>query len=279
MFLDETLDQRIGERLIRENEAESAKHNSSGRLSAGMLGKPLQVQILKAIGVPQKKFDAYTLKKFKRGTQVEDWMVGYMGEGEEQVFAQYRDCIGYIDKLIKVTDYYDPAWVQKVGSLLPREIKSVTNMKFKRISNAGGKGHPVADRGHRLQGAMYALAKGTDYFCIDYVASDDFRILSLIHKTADSKAEVDKAIQDFYDATQNGRLPAFEPAEAWMGKPEWADYPEWVELSSEEALKRLQTQYPEQYGNLKNYPAYVAGLDAEREARAKEVKDEITTTV
>jgi hypothetical protein len=268
MFIDNTLDQRIGEKLVAENIVEQGNHTSSGRLSASGLGKPLLFSVLKAIGVPGKPLDEYVLRKFRRGHQVEAWVVRHMGNGEAQRFVNYRGVVGYVDFIVDVRDFYkDEDWVQKVGSRLVREIKSVTNMKFKRLDY---KGSPEADRSHRLQGTLYALALGDDYYAIDYIASDDFRILSLIYHVKDTKDEVLRIINEFDTHTKNGTLPAFSAPEKWMENPDYADYPEWIGISSEAALRKLQSEFPQQYENLVGYEAYVAGIDAEREARKAE---------
>lgn len=273
MFVDATLDQRIGEQLLADNNREREEHLSSGRLSAGMLGQPRQWQVLKVIGVPQKLIDEYVLRKFKRGNQVEDWIVAHMGEGEAQKFIEYRGVVGFIDKLQHVPSFYkDPAWIQKIGNFLPREVKSVTNMKFKRLQAQRG-----ADKGHRLQATMYALAEGVAYYAVDYVASDDFRILSLVYDVRETKDEVDFIIGSFDAHMKNGIIPKFEPFEGWQANEAYNNYPEWSALTPEQCLLKLEREYPDQFWNLTHYEEYLEKIKVERERRhaEKEAAEEV----
>ena len=65
----------ISEVLRKENVAKRAEHIKSGKLSAGSLGNPTQWQILHTLGVESKEIDDYTLAKFRRGNDVEDFVV------------------------------------------------------------------------------------------------------------------------------------------------------------------------------------------------------------
>src|SRR3990167_6388131 len=71
----ETADRAISQTLREANEKRDREHISSGKLSASMLGKPLQDQILKSIGVPQKQVDDYILRKFIRGIHCVEWVL------------------------------------------------------------------------------------------------------------------------------------------------------------------------------------------------------------
>jgi hypothetical protein len=262
MILDTTLDQTIGRKLLADNSRERQEHLSSGKLSAGALGQPRQWQVLKAIGVPGKEIEEYVLRKFKRGIQVEDWITSHMGTGEPQKYVEYRNVVGFVDKLMIVPEFYGEDWIEKVGTLLPREVKSVTNMKFKWLNKT-----KEADIGHRLQGSLYALSLGLAYYAIDYVASDDFRIMSLIYDVRDTRDEVERIIGSFDAHVANGIVPVFEPYVDWQKNPDYNNYPDWVGLSADQVMRKLTTEFPEQAANLADYPAYLERIQAERDKR------------
>ena len=224
MKIDTFIDNQIGIKLLECNKIESEKHRPSGKLSAGMLGKPLQWQILKILGVPTKDFDEYTLRKFLRGKQIEQWLISEIPDVvETNKFVEYKDCVGYVDAVVDTKDYN-----YKLGTI-PHEIKSVANRKFKRIEKAND-----ADRSHKLQAGLYALAMGSEHFAIDYAASDDLRIKSFVYETIGIKAEIDNIIKVFYETLESKIVPVFQPCELWQENPKYSDYPEWQELNLEE---------------------------------------------
>lgn len=228
MIVDTYIDNQIGFKFIESNNKERENHKSSGKLSAGMLGKPLQWQILKTIGVATKEFDEYTLRKFYRGKQIENWLINEMPNIiETNKFVEYKDCIGYVDAVVDTKDYNI-----KIG-VIPHEIKSVANAKFKRIN--GG-----ADRSHKLQAGLYALAMDTKHFAIDYVASDDLRVKTFIYETAEVKNEIDLIIKTFYETLKLGIVPVFQATEKWQENPKYSDYPEFAELAQEEINNKLK---------------------------------------
>lgn len=232
-IIDNHIDKWISQILISENEKEKDKHISSGKLSAGMLGKPLQSQILKVKGVPPKQVDEYVLRKFQRGKDVEKWLVEKIpGICDKQKEVQYRNVIGFADAIVSTMNYEFPC------GKIPHEIKSVTNAKFKNICKSG-----EADRGHILQACLYALALGTTHFAIDYVASDDYRIQCMVYKTADFKPEVERIIDRFDKQLASGVIPAFVAEEAWQKNPAYADYPDWINLTEEEVNKKFKEEY------------------------------------
>jgi hypothetical protein len=166
-IIDSHIDRHISKVLLAKNSIDKEEHISSGKLSASMLGKPLQSQILKVMGVPQKDVDEYVLRKFQRGKDVEDWLVKNIpGIVEAQKPALYRDVVGFIDVVVDTKDYDFKCGV------IPLECKSVTNLKYKNIQREG-----KADRGHILQACLYALSEKTSHFSICYIASDDLQNL------------------------------------------------------------------------------------------------------
>jgi hypothetical protein len=236
------LDKLISQRLLEQNDTERANHVSSGKLSASMLGQPLQWQILKVIGVPAKPFDEYTLRKFKRGKDIENWFISEVSPNFKQPFVEYRSTVGYVDLILTQNESFD----FPLG-IVPHEVKSVANAKYKRIGKAG-----EADRSHKLQATLYALAKNSDYYAIDYIASDDLRIETWIYETKDTKGEVDDIITKFQEQLKLKVVPVFEEIEAWQKNPIYQNYPEWATLTAEECMNKLKSEFPDAFNKLTN---------------------------
>src|SRR6266540_3542492 len=148
-IIDNAINQFIDDSLMRDNAEREAKHESSGKLSASMLYQPLRFQVLKTLGAPRKPLDPYVLGKFKRGNDVEDWYVGKIGEMgalvDRQKIVEYRGVIGFVDALV------DSDKMQFKKGIMPHEVKSVTNMKLKRIAKT------EVDWHYKMQACLYAL--------------------------------------------------------------------------------------------------------------------------
>lgn len=245
MLIETHLDKEVS-RVVRElNDAESLKHTPSGKLSAGSLMEPLQWQILKALGVGKPEFDDYTLRKFLRGKQVEEWLLSHTPSLlKSQEFVEYRGVVGYVDAIVE-TDKYD----HNLG-IIPHEIKSVTNAKFKRLMKT-----KEADSGHKLQGGLYALALGASHYAINYVATDDLRIATFIYPVADIKEEIDQIITDYDNQIEKQVIPIFEPRFSWQANKLYNKFPEWSELTEEECQLAINYHFPnawEEYKEKKN---------------------------
>lgn len=226
MIHDSFLDRHIGELLRAADEAKSAKHVPSGRLSASSLGDPLQWQILRAMGVPTEPIDDYTLRKFKRGNDVEEWYLTTIPDvlaRQEEVL--YRGVVGYLDSMVETAQWEFPS------GKLPLEVKSVSNAKFKRIEAQG------ADDNHKLQCGLYGLAKEAENFAISYIATDDYRVKTFIFKTEDFAKEINQIIARFDKQRATGKVPAFEPVQKWQANAKYNRYPQFSELSAEAATE------------------------------------------
>lgn len=247
MIIDDTLDRVIGENILRKFDEDRENHIPSGKLSASILGNPLQWQVLKVIGVPSE-FDEYVKRKLQRGKDVEDWIVGHiLGLVETQKEANYRNTVGYIDAVVDSSKY------QFKCGVIPHEIKSVANAKYLRIVGKKEKPGQGADHSHCLQATLYALSMGTQYAAIDYVAADDYRVTTYVLKTSTFESEVNEIITKFYNTMKSGLFPVFEPIEKWQAMPNYNAYPEWSNLTSGECLDKLKTEFPESYEKLINY--------------------------
>ncbi len=227
------IDRWISQILIANNQKDREEHISSGKLSASMLGKPLQEQILKVKGVPQKEVDEYVLRKFQRGKDVEDWLVKNLPALiTTQKPVEYRNVVGLIDAVVSTS-----GWERDFGQI-PLEVKSVTNAKYKNIIRSG-----EADRSHILQACLYALAENKPYFAVCYIASDDYRIWTMVFKTSDYKDKVDTIIDTFEKQLASEMIPVFEAIESWQKNKMYALYPEFMDLTEEDVNKKYKELY------------------------------------
>lgn len=215
--IDPSLQEEFAKELLKRNA--DREHVSSNWLSPSRLGWPVQWQVLYALGVPQKPLDEYTLRKFYRGHEVEDKVAEMCKLEGRQTPIEYKGIKGFADAI-------------KNG--IPYEIKSVTNMKFKHIQKQG------ADRSHKLQAACYALALGVPQYAICYVASDDYRILTLVYQTALAEESVNRSISEFQKWMEEKTIPPFIAIEAWQASSDYNMYPDWSELSPDQLASKAK---------------------------------------
>jgi hypothetical protein len=229
MILDNFIDKQIGQRFLELDAEKESKHVSSGKLSASMLGQPLQWQILKILKIASKPIDEYTLRKFHRGKQIEEWLINEIPDKvETQKFVEYRNVVGYIDLICDTK-----AWEWNNG-IIVAEIKSVNNLKYKRIIKGG------ADRSHRLQACLYAIAENKDKYSIIYVSTDDLRVQTYIYNTEEDSKEVNDIITRFDSQMGKKEIPTFKAEEDWQKNPTYQNYPEWSNLNQEEINEKVK---------------------------------------
>lgn len=232
--VDNYLDRMFGAQLVAENHIKSALHISSGKLSASGLGAPLQWQILKSLGIFERVIDDYTLRKFERGNHIEkEYLLRIPGILVDRKYVEYRDCVGYTD----VAQIDTTEWDYPCG-IIPVEVKSVSNMKYKRIV-----AQMSPDRGHALQGALYALSEGSENFAVSYIASDDYRVLTFLLKTADWKPKVDFIIDRYQAQKATGKIPVFVPEEKWQASRDYNNFPDWSDLNEEQISEKIEQIY------------------------------------
>jgi hypothetical protein len=236
------LDRYIGDKLIALDKERESSHESSGKLTASMLGMPMQWNILKVIGVPKDPMDEYTLRKFVRGRQIEEWLRENLpGIINREKFVEYKNTIGFVDALVDMRDWNLP----DLG-VIPHEIKSVTNAAFKWIIKEGG-----ARENHRLQATLYALALGASHYVIEYLASDDLRVETFLYETKDTSEQVEKEIEDFHNQLATRIVPVFTPTYGWTEKKEYNSYLRFVNLTEKEIEEVLKAEYPQSYEKLR----------------------------
>lgn len=225
----------------------------SGRISASMMGKPVLWNVLKLMGIPTKEFDPYLLRKFARGIQAEEWFTGNLIKSEPfryttQQRVSYRGGIGYVDLAENKQSY-----------IKPHEVKSVTNMKFKRLTKGFVRKDIQAtgvDLHHALQAAYYALANESPDFTIHYVASDDLRVASYELITADYQVQIDDMIDRIEDALSRGQIPEFESVVDWQNNKTYWDYPELYGMNAMQIETYLQANHKQAYDRLKSKEVY-----------------------
>ena len=210
MRIEEAINRAIDDRLVAQNKLREELHNPSGKLSASKLGDPVQWQVLHVLGVPKKELDPYTLRKFLRGNDVENWLVDFIpGLVSKQLFLEYRDVVGYADCVVD-TKGYD----FKLGTI-PLEIKSITNANYKWLKNGSS-----PNESHQLQAAFYGIAMGVEQALLSYIASDDYRVRCFVIEVDDYRKKIDEIIDRYIEAKlaweKDGVVPVFEPLEKWQ---------------------------------------------------------------
>ena len=215
MKVNPAIQEIIAAKVIAE-EAENAKKEPSGRLSASRLGWPIQWMMLHYYKIPQKPIDEYTLRKFQRGKDVEERVMKWLAPAPQQmqVPVTYRGVVGIADVILEY----------------PIEVKSVTNQAFKYKMKDG------TSYGHSLQGMLYAKALGFEQFGVAYVASDDYRVLCFEEEVTD---EVDKIIDAYEAQVSLGNVPVFVAKEKWQAMKAYNPYLEWMNLNQEEINNKL----------------------------------------
>lgn len=218
---------KIVEKDTIEIEKKRAKeHVSSGKLSASMLGMPIQWQILKWLGVEPKKNDLYTQLVFRRGRDVEEWLINILKKDhsvDEQIKCLYKGAVGYLDVL---AEYH------------PIEIKSTNSMAFKHILKEGN-----AKKSHLLQGAFYAISLGIPEFSVCYVNTDNYQIRTFTYKAKKFKREIDSIIRDFDTCREKKEIPVFSEIERWNKLPQYCQYPDFVNKTKEELYTIAEVLY------------------------------------
>lgn len=228
-IVDNYIDREIGKQILEESKARDLAHKSSGKLSASRLGDPLQWQVLNVLGVDKEPLDEYIVRKFERGRQIEAWVLKYFKCVDTPPYVEYRGVVGLIDALVDTVGWDFP------HGIIPVEIKSVANAKFKRIVREG------PDKGHIYQAVLYGLAKDTEWVAICYIASDDYRVQTFMIKVEDYKKEIDDIITRFDNAIKNKTIPLFEPREKWQSNRLYNKYYNWA-LKSKEELADLSKE-------------------------------------
>ncbi len=223
----------INTEMRKRNRTEKKEHKRSGKLSASKLYDPLLEQCLYILGVPTKENDDYSLRLFSRGNEVENWVVDKLPEGNTQKVAEYRDCVGLIDYIDSDDDIY--------------EIKSLKASQFKWIMKSGAK------EGHKWQACLYALSEGSSTFTVLYAVADDYRITTHTYATKDYKLAVDSSINAVERTLASGVLPKWEARAKWQENPMYSKYPEWISLTDEGVMIKLEKEFPDQYEKLQDW--------------------------
>lgn len=268
---------KVHQRLIDSNEAKQKDRERSGKISGGKLGKPTLWAVLDIIGVPDE-FDPYVLGKFQRGNDVEDRAIEFLtgidqrevepgvlvdskpnavltGKFMMQKKGGYRGGIGYIDLSQVVGKVPDDMKDIPPELWVYHEMKSSTKMAYDKVSASGRykgvvdieKGVGVPYLHHALQIAYYCLGDEVSRGFLHYLNADDYRLCSFAINPLDYKEEIDKEIDDIQMAFTLKELPAFEGFLPYHKVKAYWSYKEWNELTPQQAMFKLQHDFPEQY--------------------------------
>jgi hypothetical protein len=260
---------RIHKDLIKNNEAKQASRERSGKISGGKLGKPTLWAVLDIIGVPDE-FDPYVLGKFMRGNDVEDRAIQLLtginawdvepgkkienapgsvltGEFILQKEGGYLGGTGYIDLAQYLSD-----------QAIYHEIKSSTKMAYDKVSSSGRyhgevdieKGIGVPYLHHALQLAYYCLGDDVHRSFLHYFNADDYRLCTFAINPLDYKEEIDREIEDIKAVFLTKRLPPFEGFLPYHKVKAYWSYKEWNELTPNEMMTKLKTEFPDAYKKL-----------------------------
>lgn len=229
-IIDNYYDDLFESHLVKKSEGKAPWN--PGQLSASMLAEPLQWQVLKMYGF-ERIIPPYLLRKFKRGQDVEKELLDvFKEEGIVTGFQKevnYRGVAGHMDALI------DSKGSVFNKGVIPFEIKSVSNAKFKRLMKEN-----TIQRGHALQAALYGLAEGAEWFGVCYISTDDYRLLTILEPVAKYKDEIDKVIDSFNASIITGVIPVFDPPEKWMANKAYNKFPDWAELDLDQCQEKLK---------------------------------------
>jgi len=260
---------KIHEKLVRDDKEKKANRERSGKVSGGKLGKPTLWAVLDLIGVPDE-FDPYVLGKFQRGNDVEDRAIQFLtgikpwehepgvkiksednavltGEFILQMEGGYRGGVGFIDLAQLFKESY-----------ILHEIKSSTKMAYDKVAAAGRyKGIADPEKGigvpylhHALQLAYYCLGADVNRGFLHYFNADDYRLTSFAINPLDYKEEIDKEIDDIESVFLTKQLPAFEGFLPYHKVKSYWSYKEWNELSPNEMMAKLKSEFPDSYKKL-----------------------------
>lgn len=238
-IVDGFINNYIDQQLLVENAQREALHDPSGKLSAGVLFQPLRFQVLKTLGVPRKAIDPFVLGKFDVGNKIEETLVKRFEQSlcllDTQVPLNYRGVVGFADTLI------DSNVMQAKKGIMPCEIKSVANMKLKRIKAMGIDWH------YKLQAGLYALAMKSDYFAVAIGSYESSQYVMLhIFQTSEMKKDIDTIIDNYNKAIEiwnrDHRLPPFvaNPKVPWTANLAYSMFDsEWAVNDDVWAVKQL----------------------------------------
>lgn len=263
---------KLHKRLQEENKQEQELRERSGKISGGKLGKPTLWAVLDILGVPDEDKDPYLLGKFKRGNDVEDRAIEFLTEfdssiiipGEEfttedtailqgtfvsQKESGYRGGVGFVDLAQKVGD-------QEIY----HEVKSVTKMAYDKVAATGATARAAERRGekprpepyyhHELQLAYYCLGDNVNMAFLHYFNADDYRLCTFSINPIDYKEEIDKEIDDIEASFLSKRLPPFEGFLDFHKLKKYWSYKDWNELTPDQMMDKLKSEYPEAYERL-----------------------------
>lgn len=238
-----------------------------GCISGSKIAKSTLSAVLTMLGI-NGEYDSYTIRKFKRGHDVEavavefftgvpkheqkdgEWLTpkeGYPITGKFMLQAQpvkgYRGMTNNVDIL------------EDVGhGVIVHEIKSATKMAFDKVNGSGrskGNTNPEPHSHYATQASSYALSdwgKPVINCIIHYFNADDYRIVSFFVNFKEFKPVIDKNIDDIQNAFATKEFPVFEAKNDWEKIKKYLGWLEdWSDLNSKQIAEKVRVQYPDAY--------------------------------
>ncbi|MBV6446399.1 MAG: hypothetical protein IFNCLDLE_02697 [Ignavibacteriaceae bacterium] len=273
MILDTNIRAFVDFYLTYTNYLQSKTREPNGRLTAGFLWQPKRFQLLKYLQFIDKPApDPYSLRKFKRGVDVEAHFVSMCKEmgilTDTQKEFTYRGVYGLGDTVLDSSTFNEASVMSKLDpdivalmmmktpqvvqnflaikervKSLPKavyEVKSVKNSSYKWIVDKG-----EISWHYKLQAGLYGLADNNEHFGLAFIASDDLREHVAVFKTREMKAEIDRIIDEYEamvkDWEEHRKVPAWEVHDKWMDKEDYMAYdPFWARCSEAEYVKTAE---------------------------------------
>lgn len=229
---------KFDQALIKKLVAQYEEREPSGRMSATRLLWPTQWQVLWTLGVPPTKeafetgnptkMNTLKLRHFARGRQCEDWLEEIFPPIEAQVLVNYRDWVGYADRI-------DSGDMFGVLDDLPVEVKSVKADKWYRmfIDKAGD--GPQYD--HVLQANFYAIGLKKKHFALLYLKSDTLETRCFVYDTDDYRKDVDKQIDLYEEALTLDTIPVFKAKVEYQKDSKYNIYSEYMNMKPDKLLE------------------------------------------
>lgn len=255
---------KIAKSLEDDNKKKKEERERSGKISGGKLGKPTLWAVLDLLGVPDEEFNSYLLGKFLRGHDVEDRAIKFLTDIDPHDVEEGVEVDGVQGAILQGkfilqaksgyrggTGYVDLAQIIGKGKIY-HEVKSSTKMAYDKVAGTGrsSKSDPAPYYHHELQLAYYCLGDGVAQGFLHYFNADDYRLCSFAINPNDYKEEIDKEIDDIEACFALKKLPPFESFLPYHKIKAYWSYKEWNELTPDEMMHKLKSEYPDSYKKL-----------------------------
>lgn len=234
MLIDNYINKVIDNLLSAETK------ETDNHLTPGMLGLPVQWQILNHLGVTRKPLDDYTRRRHKNIERTREWIENLIPDTSTSSRKHYGVCTC---PPITIVDTRD--WNQNYGTI-PLILKPVSNANFAYIKKEN-----IPGQHHILEAAAFALGNNAKYSALSYIALDDLRVKTYIIDSGKYKEKIDEILAVFNECLFIEKIPLFVPVENWQVQIRYNPYPTFSTLNDKEldeiAEKLRTTHEPDPY--------------------------------